>query len=500
VIGQAFSRDFPVTSGAYQTSIKAVQTQPGTNVVSQDPGYNAFVTKFNPSGTALVYSTFVGGSGHDSANAIVVDAQGSAYVAGTSDSPDYPVTPGVLQTTMRAPATGFVTKINGAGSALLYSTRLGGSGRGKSGDSIHALAIGTAGNAYVAGSASSFDFPLTTGAFQTVNQSATGANAFFAKLNPAGSGLAYSTYLGGSATDSANGVAVDAAGNAYVAGGTSSPNFPVMAGALQPTNHSSGAAGSNAFVAKFDLNEISPAPLITPGRAGPIYSPLNAIQPGAWMSIFGQNLAATTETSNGYFVTSLGGTSLTINGQAAYLCYVSPTQINLEAPDDMTTGQVPVVLTTTGGASTASVMLTPYTPSWCLLDTGHVAGIILRSDGSGSMGGGTYDILGPTGNSFGYATVAAKPGDVLVMYAVGFGPTNPAVPAGKPFQGAAPVTSQIAFSIGGVPVVPSFVGISSPGLYQVNLTVPAGAGTGDVPLVATVGGFQTQTGVVVALR
>ena len=126
---------------------------------------------------------------------------------------------------------------------------------------------------------------------------------------------------------------------------------------------------------------------------------------------------------NGDFPTSLGGTSVTINGKAAYLSLVSPTEINLEAPDDTATGSVPVVVTTTSGSATSTVTLGRFAPSFALLDAKHVAGIIPRSDGSGTYDGGTYDVLGPSGSSLGYPTVGARAGDTIELFGVGFGPT-----------------------------------------------------------------------------
>jgi uncharacterized protein (TIGR03437 family) len=163
-----------------------------------------------------------------------------------------------------------------------------------------------------------------------------------------------------------------------------------------------------------------------------------------------------------------------IDGKAAYLWYVSPTQINLQVPDDANTGSVPVVVSTAlGGMAMTTVTLARFAPSFNLLDAKHVAGIIVRSDGSGAYGGGTYDIIGPTGSSLGYPTVAAKAGDTVELFGVGFGPTNPAVPAGAVYAGS------------------SFAGETSAGLYQLNVTIPSGLGSGDVSLQASVGGVQT---------
>jgi uncharacterized protein (TIGR03437 family) len=146
------------------------------------------------------------------------------------------------------------------------------------------------------------------------------------------------------------------------------------------------------------------------------------------------------------------------------------------------------------------VTLAQFAPSFLLLDSDHVAGIILRPNGSGAYGGGTYDILGPTGNSLGYATVAAKAGDTIELFAIGLGPTNPTVPAGQAYSSAAPAANRVSVLIDNVSVTPIFAGLSSAGLYQINLTVPAGLGTGDVPLAAAVGGVQTPSGTVVSLQ
>ena len=234
------------------------------------------------------------------------------------------------------------------------------------------------------------------------------------------------------------------------------------------------------------------APSISPGGVVPVDSTINTIQPGEWVSIYGTGLASGTAFWKGDFPTSLAGTSVEIDGKPAYLSFVSPEQINLQAPDDTATGTVSVVVTTTTGRASSTVTLGPFAPSFSLLDTAHVAGIILRSNGSGAYGKGTYDILGPTGNSLGYATVAANAGDVVELFGFGFGPTTPEVPAGESFSGAAPVNDAVALYINSVVVRPTFVGLSGAGLYQINLVVPPGLGTGDVPIQVVVGGMASQ--------
>ena len=242
------------------------------------------------------------------------------------------------------------------------------------------------------------------------------------------------------------------------------------------------------------------APLISCGGVVPVYSPSITIQSGEWISIFGAALAPSTATWGGNFPTSLANVIVTIDGQPAYLWYVSPGQINAQVPEDAKLGSIPVAVTTPAGTTTATATLSTYAPSFSLLDSKHVAGIILRTDGSGAYGGGTYDILGPTGSSLGYATVAAKPGDVIELFAVGLGPTTPAAIPGQAFSGAAATNSTVSLSIAGHAVAPSFAGLVEAGLYQINLTLPANLGSGDVTLVATVAQNQTQPGVVVSLQ
>jgi uncharacterized protein (TIGR03437 family) len=236
-------------------------------------------------------------------------------------------------------------------------------------------------------------------------------------------------------------------------------------------------------------------PAITPAGIVP-----GTIQPGEWVSIYGTNLASGSATWTGNFPTSLGGTSVTIDGKPAYLSFASPGQINLQAPNDPVTGTVPVVVTTATGSATSTVALAQFGPSFFLLDAKHVAGIILRPDGRGAYGGGAYDIIGPTGTSLGYRAVAAKAGDTIELFGTGFGPTTPAVPAGQAFSGAASTTNPVTLRINNVSVTPTFAGLSGAGLYQLNLTVPSGLGPGDVSLQASVGGVVTPSGVVISLQ
>jgi hypothetical protein len=180
---------------------------------------DAFVAKVNPTGTALVYSTFLGGGGNDRGNSIAVDTIGNVSLTGVTHSLSFP-TANPLQPVRGSPIDAFVLKLSQAGNELIYSTYFGGSGN----DEGFGIAVDGSGNAFVVGSTASMIFFPTTNALQPTHKG--GGDAFIAKFNPTGSALIYSTYLGGSSSDEAHGVAVDASGNAYVIGLTNSTDFP----------------------------------------------------------------------------------------------------------------------------------------------------------------------------------------------------------------------------------------------------------------------------------
>lgn len=180
----------------------------------------------------LLYSTFLGGNGGDAAYGIAVDSAGEAYVTGVTASANFPVK-SAYQSTAGGQGDAFVAKLNSAGSGLIYSTYLGGAGS----DAGNAIAIDSAGDAYITGATASADFPYTPGVFQTSNNGNGNSNAFVAKLGPAGSTLLYSSYLGGNGPDSGQGIAIDGSGDAFVTGSTESYNFPLApTNAFQPGN------------------------------------------------------------------------------------------------------------------------------------------------------------------------------------------------------------------------------------------------------------------------
>jgi hypothetical protein len=255
--GNAIAVDF--TGAAYVAGQTKSANFPTANPIQAAFGgtKNAFVTKVNPGGSGLVYSTYLGGAGTDAGSGIAVDSSGNAYVTGTTSSTNFPTASSTSSPFQGANAGGsdaFVTKLNPSGSGLVYSTYLGGANA----DAGSAIAVDGSGNAYVTGFTKSLNFPASSSTGSPFQSSNGGLlDAFVTKLNPTGSGLVYSTYLGGSGSDSGNGIAVDHFGNAYVAGTTNSPNFPTAGSPVQGSN----AGAQDAFVTK-----------LSPDGSGLLYS------------------------------------------------------------------------------------------------------------------------------------------------------------------------------------------------------------------------------------
>ncbi|MCK5560335.1 MAG: SBBP repeat-containing protein, partial [Thermoplasmata archaeon] len=216
ITGYTEAFDFPNTTGAYDTSHNG----------SQD----VFLSMLNHNGSALLYSTFFGGSSGDYGKDLVIDMNGNVYITGFTYSSDFPCTNGAFDTSFNNFNDGFLIKLNPGGNGandLIYSTFIGGSSIEEGYD----IAIDSNGNAYVTGMTSSSDFPVTIGAYDTTHNG--GIDVFIAKLNPQGNGISdliYSTFLGGTSYEVGNGIAVDSTGNAYVTG-TATLNFPITPGA-----------------------------------------------------------------------------------------------------------------------------------------------------------------------------------------------------------------------------------------------------------------------------
>jgi hypothetical protein len=212
------------------------------------------VSKLNASGTALVYSTYLGGMGSDRANHIAVNAAGNAFVVGRTNSTNFPTTTGAFETRFRGgDFDAFVTKLGPAGSSLVYSTFLGGSDN----DAAFGVAVDAAGDAYVVGGSKSDDFPTTPNAYSF---SPFATDPYLTVFTPSGASITYSTFLGGSfGNERANAVAIDSLGRAYITGYTTSPDFPTTANAFQLDY---GGGVNDAFVVVIDPSQSGDASLV----------------------------------------------------------------------------------------------------------------------------------------------------------------------------------------------------------------------------------------------
>ena len=313
------SLNFPVTGGAFQT---------GCKVDDKGNCSDSFVTKVNPDGSSLVYSTYLGGriadaewpcsvnGASDVARGIAVDSSGVAYVVGQTCSTDFPVTPGALQTNLNGNEDAYVSKLNAAGSGLVYSTYLG----GKYIDGGHGIAVDGTGAAYVTGFTMSTDFPTKNAVQPTLAPCKRGpcgnADAFVSKLSPDGSGLQYSTYFGGNGTDLGIDIALRASGNAYLAGDTTSTNFPTTYGAFQGKPRRAAWIG-DVFVAMLSETQV-------------VFSPTALV--------FGTQLIGTQSGAKTLTLTNKGETSLNITNIALGGDFVPASANNQCSPGSLGAG------------------------------------------------------------------------------------------------------------------------------------------------------------------
>src|SRR5438445_533450 len=337
VTGVTRSSDFPTTTGAFQ--------------IASSGGEDAFVTKLNPTGSALVYSTFLGGSNDDEGFGIAADAAGNAYVTGVTTSSNFPTTAGAVQSTLGGFGRAFVTKLNPTGTALVYSTYLGGT----SADDGFGIAADAAGNAYVTGFTQSSNFPTRAGAFQATFGGVE--DTFVTKLDPTGAALVYSTYLGGSGDDDGFGIATDAAGNAYVTGFTDSTNFPTTADAFQ-TNF---GGVEDAFVTK-----------LNPTGAALVYSTYlggSGDDEGLWIAVDAAgNAYVTGGTDSINFPTTTGAFQIASSGGgdgfvSKFTFGNTSAGANVTVPLGVPPGQVTVTLATVTAAGDTTLTTSDKGPS-----------------------------------------------------------------------------------------------------------------------------------------
>ncbi len=373
VTGFTHSADFP-TASALQPHCGGYSAGPPPSC----PASDAFVAKLNSAGSALVFSTYLGGSGADRGFAIAIDTSQNIYVTGDTESTtDFPIFPttGALQPMNGGNGDAFVTKLNAAGSGLVYSTFLGGSdveqGTG--------IAVDASNYAYVTGFTQSSNFPIHDALQPTLGGGSCGtvtcADAFLSKLDPLGTALIYSTYLGGSGSDSGQAITLDGAGNAYVAGSTTSPNFPATAGVIQAV-YGGGTTG-DAFVAKINPADV-PAVALSPQKLAFGNQGMGAPSPpltvtltnagSATLSISGLassgDFALASPPSGSTLPACLPSGTVSIGGECLISVTFTPSALGartgtLVIADDAAGSPQQVNLTGTGVAPAAAVTLSP---------------------------------------------------------------------------------------------------------------------------------------------
>ncbi len=390
VTGYSASTNFPTTSEAFQTA-------------SEGSGQSVFVTELNPTGTALVYSTYLGGSNcpfnsynfiSNAGYSIGVDGSGDAYVTGYTCTTDFPTTPGSFQTAPEGEFQfGFVTELNPTGTGFVYSTYLG----SDSNSECYAIAVDGSGDAYVTGWASG-TFPTTSGAFIT-----SGNGAFVTKLNASGTGLVYSTFLGGISNEG-NGIAVDGNGDAYVTGCTDA-NFPTTSGAFQTSDPDTSKL--HAFVT--ELNPTGSAQVYSTYLGGTGYIENTDMGPGDFglgIAVDGSGDAYVTGyTFANHFPTTSGAFQMSDPGTSDSHAFV--TELN-------PTGTAPVYSTYLGGSNYT------YTSSW----EDEAFGIAVDGNGDAYVTGltlatnfpttaGAFQISDPSINQAAFVTELNSTGSAL---------------------------------------------------------------------------------------
>jgi len=450
VTGWTISADFPTTSGAFDTSPPA-----GT--------YVAYVTKLNPAGSAPIYSTLLGGTGSYLASVIKIDAKGNAYIIGNTSSSDFPVTSGAFQPSgpdapwaidyISGGSGQFLSALNADGTALIYSTYLTGAA---------ALDVDAAGDAYVAGVAS-YNFPVTSGAFQRCVTNGTG-DLFVVEFNPGGQAIA-ATYLGGTGTETPSAIVAASNGSAYIAGTTASTDFPGIIGA------ESGV--SLTFITQIQINnpQLADGPCVSQILQNAASFAEGPVVPGEIVTIRGAGIGPVNGVSgeagpDGMFPTELAGVRVSFDGMPAPLLYVQGQQINTVVP----WGVAEDYNSTYEGGTQVSVQIGSVATNTFTVPLAAAAPGIFVSNAANQAA-----VLNQDGTLNSPSNPAAA-GSIIAIYGTGGGATSPAGQTGalSPLI-QAPLTLPVAVQIGGQTAKVVYAG-AAPGLIsgaiQINVLIP----------------------------
>lgn len=435
--------------------------------ISRAGNTDAFVTKMDPSGSTLLFSTYLGGGDNDIAEAIALDSGGNIYITGNTASSDFPMVQGSYQTSYQGGAADiFVTKLGPDGRSLAYSTYVGSHGD----DFANGIAVDGSGQAYITGSTNSDQFPVTADAQQKTRAGAS--DAVVVKLDQQGRTLLYSTILGGGNDETGRAVAVDGTGNIYVTGITASNNFPATGQSVQARY---GGGSTDAFVAKISF-PTTPPTINANGVTNGASFLANQVSPGSLFSIFGSNFAVTAAGATSTpLPASLGGISVMVNGTAVPLVYVGTNQINAQLPYEIQPGTASLVVNGPGGSSASISFSVQLAAPGIFTASGRA--VAQNQDGT----------LNTPSNP-------AKVGSVIVVYFTGTGPLNNSVPTGAVAPGISNATSSLSATIGGANANLNYLGLTPGfiGLAQANIVVPS-LNTGDQAVNLTIAGATSNS-------
>jgi uncharacterized protein (TIGR03437 family) len=471
ITGSTISPDFPITPGALYSNPPS--------------GFSlGYVSKLNPTGSALIYSTFLGGTENDGEVAIKIDAKGNAYVLGNTTSNDFPVTSGAFQASgpgapwaigyLSSESGQFLSALNANGTALIYSTYLTGAA---------GLDVDAVGNAYVVGTAS-YNFPVTSGAFQRCVTNGTG-DLFVVEFNPSGQAIA-STYLGGTGTEIPSAIVAAPNGSPYIAGMTTSTDFPGIVGA------ENGVALTFVTRIQIDNPQSTDGPCISQILENAASFAEGPVVGGEVVTIRGAGIGPVIGVSgqagpDGLFPTQLAGVQVTFDGFPAPLLYVQDQQINTVAPWDLGMDS-PSAGTTVVNVRVGNVATNTFTNPLAAAAPGIFAtsatnqAAVLNQDGT----------LNSPSNP-------AAAGSVIAIYGTGGGLTSPMGQTGalSPLS-LAPLMLPVQVEIGGQNPAEVIYAGAAPGLisgvFQINVRIPEtivpGTGYG---ISLTIGSMMSPT-------